>query len=256
VSTVGVADGVAPEKFVEDADIRAVSPVRRIDDSYANGYSNSKWAGEVLLRQTHDLCGLPVAVFRCDMILAHTHYTGQLNVPDMFTRLLLSLLTTGIAPRSFYETDAAGNRPRAHYDGLPVDFIAEAITTLGGQSTEGFRSFDVLNPHDDGVSLDVFVDWLIDGGHDITRIDLYDHWLARFETTLTALPEKRRIQTALPLLDAYRKPDKPVNGAMAPASVFHAAVRQAKIGADNDIPHITSALINKYASDLRRLGRL
>jgi fatty acid CoA ligase FadD9 len=43
-----------------------------IDDRYANGYANSKWAGEVLLRETHDLCGLPVAVFRCDMILADT----------------------------------------------------------------------------------------------------------------------------------------------------------------------------------------
>ena len=254
VSTVGVSEGVSG--FTEDGDIRALSPVRSIADTYANGYSNSKWAGEVLLRQAHDLCGLPVVVFRCDMILAHTRYTGQLNVADMFSRLLLSLLTTGIAPRSFYETDAAGNRPRAHYDGLPVDFIAEAITTLGGQSTEGFRSFDVLNPHDDGVSLDVFVDWLIDGGHDITRIDLHDHWLARFETALMALPEKGRTQSVLPLLDAYRKPEKPINGAMAPAGVFHAAVRQAKISADNDIPHITSALINKYPSDLRHLGLL
>jgi hypothetical protein len=30
-----------------------------IDDRSANGYANSKWAGEVLLRETHDLCGLP-----------------------------------------------------------------------------------------------------------------------------------------------------------------------------------------------------
>ena len=43
------------------------------------------------------------------MILAHTRYAGQLNVPDAFTRLILSLLATGIAPRSFYETDADGS---------------------------------------------------------------------------------------------------------------------------------------------------
>ena len=64
---------------------------------------NSKWAGEVLLREAHDLCGLPVSVFRCDMILADTTYAGQLNLPDMFTRLMLSLVATGIAPVSFYE---------------------------------------------------------------------------------------------------------------------------------------------------------
>ena len=110
-----------------------ISATRKVDDSYANGYANSKWAGEVLLREAHDLCGLPVSVFRCDMILADTTYAGQLNLPDMFTRMMLSLVATGIAPRSFYELDADGNRQRAHYDGLPVEFIAEAISTLGAQ---------------------------------------------------------------------------------------------------------------------------
>ena len=72
VSTIGVGAQVAPSAFTEDADIRVISPTRKVDESYANGYGNSKWAGEVLLREAHDLCGLPVAVFRCDMILADT----------------------------------------------------------------------------------------------------------------------------------------------------------------------------------------
>ena len=131
LSTVGVGDQIEPARFVEDADVRQMSATRMVNDNYANGYGNSKWAGEVLLREAHDLSGLPVSVFRCDMILAEPRYAGQLNVPDMFTRLLLSLVATGVAPRSFYELDAAGNRQRAHYDGLPVDFIAEAISTLG-----------------------------------------------------------------------------------------------------------------------------
>ena len=114
VSTIGVGDQIEPAKFTEDADIRVISPTRKINDSYANGYGNSKWAGEVLLREAHDLCGLPVAVFRCDMILADTTYAGQLNVPDIFTRMILSLVATGIAPGSFYELDADGNRQRAH----------------------------------------------------------------------------------------------------------------------------------------------
>jgi fatty acid CoA ligase FadD9 len=90
------------------------------------------------------------------MILAHSRFVGQLNVVDNFTRLLLSLLVTGIAPGSFYQTDAAGNRARAHYAGVPADFVAEAVTTLGKQGTDGFRSFDVENPYDDGISLDTF----------------------------------------------------------------------------------------------------
>jgi fatty acid CoA ligase FadD9 len=254
LSTVAVAMSVAAHDFVEDGDIREVSSQRPVDSTYANGYANSKWAGEVLLREAHDLCGLPVAVFRSDMILAHRRYEGQLNVPDAFTRLILSLLATGVAPRSFYETDADGRPQRAHYDGLPVDFVAESIVTLAATSTDGYRSYDVMNPHDDGISLDTFVDWLASAGHRITRIDNYDEWFSRFETALTGLPEQQRRNSVLPLLDAYRKPERPVRGAIAPTEVFHGAVRTAKVGAEGDIPHITQPLIDKYVSDLQRLG--
>jgi fatty acid CoA ligase FadD9 len=254
LSTVAVAMTVDPAVFDEDGDIRTISAVRPVDDTYANGYADSKWAGEVLLREAHDLCGLPVAVFRSDMILAHSRYTGQLNVPDAFTRLVVSLLATGIAPWSFYAADTGEQRPRAHYDGLPVDFIAEAITTIGTQTTQGFHSYDVMNPHDDGVSLDTFVDWLVEAGHRIERIDDYDTWLARFETSLKGLPDKQRHSSVLPLLHAYAHPERPVRGALAPTDVFRAQVRAAKVGAEADIPHIDSELIRKYASDVEYLG--
>jgi len=254
VSTVGVGDQIEPGKFVEDADIRRISPARAINDGYANGYGNSKWAGEVLLREAHDLCGLPVTVFRCDMILADTSYTGQLNVADMFTRLMLSLVAAGVAPGSFYELDAEGNRQRAHYDGLPVEFIAEAIATLGVDA--GYQTYHVMNPHDDGIGLDEFVDWLIDAGYPIRRVDDYAEWLARFETSLRALPDAQRQYSLLPLLHNYQKPQVPLNGSMAPTQRFRAAVQDAKIGADNDIPHVTPQVIVKYATDLRLLGLL
>lgn len=255
LSTVAVAMTIDPSVFDEDGDIRTVSPTRPVDDTYANGYANSKWAGEVLLREAHDLCGLPVSVFRSDMILAHRRYLGQLNVPDAFTRLVLSLLATGIAPGSFYAADLNGPRPQAHYDGLPVDFVAEAVTTIGTQTT-GFHSYDVMNPHDDGVSLDTFVDWLIEDGYRIERIDDYDGWLARFETSLKTLPDRQRQQSVLPLLHAYAKPEQPVRGALAPTEVFRAQVRASGVGVGGDIPHIDAELIRKYATDLETLGLL
>jgi fatty acid CoA ligase FadD9 len=257
VSTIGVGDQIEPAKFTEDADIRVISPTRKINDSYANGYGNSKWAGEVLLREAHDLCGLPVAVFRCDMILADTTYAGQLNVPDMFTRMILSLVATGIAPGSFYELDADGNRQRAHtHNGLPVGFIAEAISTLGAQSGTSFQTYHVMNPDDGGVGFDEFVDWLVDAGCAIQRIGDYGHWLRRFETTLRALPERQRNSSLLPLLHNYQKPEKPINGSMASTDRFRAAAQDAKVGPDKDIPHITPQIIAKYVSDLRLLGLL
>ncbi|PND58194.1 oxidoreductase [Mycobacterium sp. ENV421] len=256
VSTIGVGAGITPGRFIEDGDIREISATRAVDDSYANGYGNSKWAGEVLLREANDLCGLPVSVFRCDMILADTTYGGQLNLPDMFTRMMLSLVATGIAPASFYELDADGNRQRAHYDGLPVEFIAEAISTLGAHVTQGFETYHVMNPYDDGLGLDEFVDWLIDAGYPIQRIAEYDSWLQRFETAMRALPDRQRQYSLLPLLHNYQHPERPVRGSIAPTERFRAAVQDAKIGPDKDIPHVSAEVIVKYITDLQLLGLL
>ncbi|WP_224754747.1 carboxylic acid reductase [Streptomyces chumphonensis] len=254
ISSVAVAASLPGDGALdEDADVRVALPDQPVDDGYASGYATSKWAGEVLLREAYDLHGLPVTTFRSNMILAHTDYPGQLNIPDMFTRLLLSLIITGIAPHSFYETDSAGNRQRAHYDGLPVDFTAEAVVALGGAPHAGYRTYSLVNPHDDGISLDTFVDWLNEAGHRIDRVDDYADWFARFETALRAAPEAQRNHSILPLLNAHRKPEAVVNGSAIPSARFRAAVEDARLGPTGRIPRLWPAFIEKYANDLAHL---
>ncbi|WP_425274434.1 carboxylic acid reductase [Streptomyces flavidovirens] len=254
ISSVAVAASLDGDQALdEDSDVREAIPDQPVDDGYASGYATSKWAGEVLLREAHDLCGLPVTTFRSNMILAHSTYPGQLNIPDMFTRLLLSLIITGIAPHSFYATDPAGKRQRAHYDGLPVDFTAEAVVTLGGSALQGYQTFSLVNPHDDGISLDTFVDWLNEAGHRIDRVDEYDEWLARFETALRAAPEPQRQHSILPLLHGHRTPESAVTGSAIPSARFRAAVQAARLGPAGDIPQLSSAFIEKYATDLKEL---
>ncbi|MCX0272752.1 thioester reductase domain-containing protein [Nocardia zapadnayensis] len=254
LSTIAVSHDIEPARFDEVADIRAVSPVRRCHDGYANGYGNSKWAGEVLLREAYERFGLPVTVFRSDMILTHSRYTGQLNVPDMFTRLMLSVVATGLAPRSFYSGGVDGARPRAHYDGLPADFSSAAVTTLGG-NTAGYHTYHLINPHDDGISLDTFVDWLIEAGHGIQRLD-YGDWLKRVEAVMRNLPEKQRQRSLLPLLKAYERPLPPANGATVRAPRLQDAVAATPVAGHTEIPHLTRELILKYVADLRALGLL
>lgn len=256
ISTVAVTALPDGTYVGEDVDVRTASPARSLGTAYAGGYATSKWAGEVLLREANDLCGLPVTVFRSDMILAHSTYSGQVNVTDMFTRLILSIVATGLAPKSFYALDAAGHRQRAHYDGLPADFTAAAITTLGAASTSGYHTYNVLNTHDDGISLDEFVDWLIAQGLDIERIDDYDEWRERFEQAMKTLPEDQRKNSALPLMSAYAHPAPPTGGVAMPAEKFRAAVQSAGIGAGHDVPHLSEELIAKYIADLRQLGLL
>ncbi|WP_433271468.1 carboxylic acid reductase [Actinosynnema sp. CS-041913] len=249
VSSVAVATSRPGKPALdEDSDVRAAIGTQPVHDGYAGGYATSKWAGEVLLREAHDLCGLPVTVFRSDMILAHSRYGGQLNVPDVFTRLLFSLITTGIAPRSFYLGDASA----AHYDGLPVDFTAAAVVALGARD-DGFRTYSLVNPHDDGISLDTFVDWLSGAGHRIERVDDYADWLARFETAMRALPEAQRRHSVLPLVHRFERPEEAVPGSEVPSERFHAAVRAAGVGPTGDIPHLSEPFIRKYAADLKPL---
>ncbi|MCH0540329.1 thioester reductase domain-containing protein [Streptomyces sp. MUM 203J] len=251
VSTAAVRLGTPDASLDEDADIRTAIPARHVGRGYADGYATSKWAGEVLLRDAHERHGLPTAVFRPGILLAHTRYTGQVNVPDLCTRLLLSLVATGIAPGSFHRSGAP-----AHHDGLPVDFGAEAITALGARVTEGHRTFHVLNPHDDGVSLDTFVDWLVEAGHPIRRIDDYDAWLTRFRAALRALPRQQRRHSLLPLLHAFARPEEIGRGPALSAERFHAAVKDAGIGPGKDIPHLSSGLVRKHVTDLVGLGLL
>ncbi|WP_439117402.1 amino acid adenylation domain-containing protein [Mycobacterium marseillense] len=267
VSTANVGDQVAPVAFTEDADIRIISPSRRNDGSRANGYGNSKWAGEVLLREANDLGGLPVAVFRSGMILADTTYAGQLNLSDLVTRMVLSVVATGVAPRSFYQLDAQGNRQRAHYDGLPVEFVAEAIATLGArvgrESESGFATYHVMNQHDDGIGLDEYVDWLIEAGYPIERIDDFGQWLSRFETGLRALPDRVREHSILAVLMSTNalqlQPADPAWNPVVSTDRFRAAVRDAKVGPDKndpDIPHVTPGVIVQYAVGLELFGLL
>jgi fatty acid CoA ligase FadD9 len=121
---------------------------------------------------------------------------------------------------------------------------------------DGYETYHVMNPYDDGIGLDEFVNWLIDAGHPIHRVADYHEWLQRFETAMRALPDRQRQHSLLPLLHNYRRPETPICGPVAPAERFRAAVQDEKIGPDKDIPHVSAALIIKYITNLHMLGLL
>ena len=256
VSTLGMialAEGVVDE----DGDIRELVPECRIEDSYANGYNISKWAGEVLMREAFDLCAVRVSVFRPGMILAHSRFAGQLNVPDMFTRLLYSLAVTGIAPATFYAEDLSAGRPAARYEGIAVDCLAEAITAIGaavpsGAAPSGYASYNLVNPGDEGIGLDQFVDWMIAAGCAIERLPSYGDWARRIETAMNALPDAERQHAMLAIMGPWRLPQGTGATSSLPAARFIAAANAAGV----PIPQLSADLIGKYVADLRHLGLL
>jgi fatty acid CoA ligase FadD9 len=253
VSTIGVLEGARlPGKVLELDGVAALRSVWPAQGGYAHGYATSKWASEVLLNQAHERFAMPLRVFRPGMILPDRRYLGQANVPDLLSRLLASIVNTGIAPRSFY----AGGRA-AHYDGLPVDFIAAAMAALSSAHQEGSATYQLSNAHwEDGVSLDTLVDWVETAGYPIQRIADYPAWFSAFKTRLEALPPDQRQHSSLPILQALAEPSGGRESERVDASRFEMEVRRLKPGGEAGIPHLTESFLHKYLADLRALDVL
>ncbi len=226
-----------------------LADVPLIDERYAGGYSLSKWAGEHLVMKANRELGIPVNILRGNMMLAHQRYSQQINYSDTFVRLLYSILLTGIAPPSFYAVSGEHPLPPENYDGLPVDVVAAAVVAAANFPHQECRAFNIHNyHHDDGCTLDAFVDWIESAGYPITRLDSYDEWFRRFERALQSLPEEQKQRSALEVLGAYQNPRPPVGDIRPDSNHFKELVKTFSTGPE--IPHIDETFIHKCLSDI------
>jgi fatty acid CoA ligase FadD9 len=248
VSTAGVAgrlDRVEPIR--EDEDAAALWQRRPIDSGYAVGYSTTKWADELLMRDLVAHCGVPVSVFRPTMIMPPRSFAGEINADDLLTRILQSIVVTGVAPRSFY----ADTAPRRHFDGLPVDTVARDIAAVALATREGYATYHVADGHlDDGVSLDTFVGWVQRAGYPVKRIDDYSAWLRTFRQRLEALPPPEQRRSALAGLKLWeRLVDR------EPA-FDNRRLRQRldALGESSEMPQIDEPTIRRYLENMASAG--
>ena len=161
-----------------------------------------------------------------------------------------SLVTTGTAPFSFYERGPEGVRTRAHYDGLPVDFIAAAVPAVASDPAVQMETYHVINAHDDGISLDTLVDWVDAAGYPLDRIDDYDRWLALFTSKLEALPHEERQRSSLPVIESLRRP-APAHANLPGSTDFTDAVR--RLATEAEVPHLSAGYVAKCLADLADL---
>jgi fatty acid CoA ligase FadD9 len=255
VSSIGVLAGARGSgKVMEVAGVDALQSIWPASGGYAFGYATSKWAGEVLLKELHERFDAPVRVFRPGMILPDRRFRGQANVPDLLTRLLVSVVCTGLAPRSFY---AGGRGKPEHYDGLPVDFIAAAMVLMSSAEREGHATYQVSNAHwDDGVSLDTLMDWVATAGYPIERVADHAAWFSAFGDRLRQLPAEQRQHSSLPILHQWAEPSPAGASERVDASRFSREVRRLRPCGEAGIPQLNEAFVHKYLADLRALGLL
>lgn len=230
----------------EDANIGEAIPYQEINNQYANGYAISKWASEILLYEAYHRFKLPVTIFRPSMILAHRLYDTEFNITDVFTRLLLSIINTKIAPKSFYQSNS---NLSPHYNGLAVDFVVSSIIKLSKNNHNQRLTFNMVNPQNDKVSLDTIIDWLINSGINIKKIDDYEEWYQQFKLAMEKLPNNLKQYSMLPVISQLKQPQKLTSNFWLLPNKFSSAI-------EDTIPAITPSLINKYIADFKALNLL
>ncbi len=250
VSTVGVLPLLEPcADGNEEAPLLASVP---LVDQYAVGYAASKWADEHLLHRAAGELAVPVNILRGNMMLADSRYSGQINTGDLFTRLLYSIVATGLAPFSFYELSDDGTKQSQHYDGLPVDVVAASVVAVGQTFDDGCRAINIHNYHEeDGCSLDTFVDWIESAGYPVTRIEDYGEWLARFEGKLKVLPEGQKKHSAIDVLGAFAGLQ---STGVEPITCHNYRALVNNWDFAKEIPHVDEAFIHKCLADMELLG--
>ncbi len=259
VSSVGVAAAGSqqdlPRILTEDRLASTLWQDIALTTHYAAGYSVSKWAGELLLEDLERRFGNPVDIFRCSMILAHRELLGEVNEADFFSRLLVGLMATGVAPASFYAVDDQSTTLQqddtsgAHFDGLPVDFVAATIAGSAMAPSHRLSVYHCVNDHwQDGVGLDTVAQWVASSGVKLDSMDSYSAWYQEFRRRLEALPAALRQASAWPIVYQWEHPTP--YGAEHQLDATQLKARLKALGLESSIPQLSEAFIHRCLAGL------
>merc|ERR1711964_323152 len=132
---VSTANTLGPKQF-GTGEIRPTEALPSAEEmaGYNSGYSQSKWAGEMLVNRASQE-GLETAVHRCGMV-CWSSQTGAGNYLNRDMRLLGTVLQCKVAPTSM-------NR----WNLLPANHAAKMIVTLSAQS-KGGEVYHIVNPNE------------------------------------------------------------------------------------------------------------
>jgi thioester reductase-like protein len=128
----------------------------------ANGYAQSKWAGETLVREAGTR-GVPTTVYRMGRVCWHGR-TGGYNRHDLMTQVVAASLRLGCAP----DLDC-------HLSLTPVDQVAAGILARAGEQPPG-QTHHLIGVR--RIAWLRFVEWIGERGHPLETIG-YRRWRER-----------------------------------------------------------------------------
>jgi len=156
----------------------------RLTVNLDNGYAQSKWVAEQLVRKAGDR-GFQVSIYRPATVAGDTR-NGIWNVDDFLCRLLKGCIQLGFVPEGNSRMDMA-----------PVDYMSRAIVSLSLLPSSIAGCFHLNHPIP--PCSDELVDWFCRSGYLLDRIP-YQDWVKK---VLATAEDERKDFALLPLLSMF-----------------------------------------------------
>ncbi|MEV4252171.1 amino acid adenylation domain-containing protein [Spirillospora sp. NPDC049652] len=239
ISSVAVLAGLGAqgvESAAEDAPLGD-------PDLLAQGYAETKWVAETLLRAAADR-GLPVSVYRPHEITG-TRDRGLQNTGTLMSALIKAVVETGLAPDAPMPLNFT-----------PVDYTAEVLAhLLFGEPPEG-RVYHVVNPEPAPLSL--LAERAAALGYEMREMP-YDAWVAEMARRAARDPAsplaaylplftERSPRTGLSVTESYFSGNMP--------ELERANFVRATDGAGYHCPPVDAGLVDLYLRSFAETGFL
>lgn len=201
-----------------------------------NGYAQSKWVAEQLVRQAHER-GLPGFIFRPGRITGDSR-TGAFNGADYFYSMIKGSIQIGMAPDSGNDLE----------DLTPVDYVSKAIVRLAMQEHGRTRQFHLLSPQP--IRLFDLMKFFTSRGHSLRKV-AFEQWRDEL-----LRHKENDIENALhPFLPLYEDFDTE-SEQPAPPSFDSRDARTALAECGLECPPADEALLSVYYQRLLETGYL
>jgi thioester reductase-like protein len=214
LSTGGVFAANAPDGMPLPVDAPTGPP-----EALLNGYAQSKWVAEQLVRQAQDR-GLPITIYR-PTLLSGDKVHGACQTEDFLWRKIKGCIQAGAAPGV-----------DTHFDLTPVDFLSAAVAHISLRPENTGQTFHFRNRH------------LISGHTMFEHLRALDYRLDDLDhkawTTVIHAYSKNSFHT---LTDIF---DKALESRLLPLTLDAAGTEQALTGTTVSCPEITEDLFQTY----------
>jgi amino acid adenylation domain-containing protein/thioester reductase-like protein len=208
-------------------------------EGYSDGYAQSKWAAEKLVRGARNR-GVPVCIYRLTMVTGHSK-TGSFQLSNLICRLIKGLIQLEYAPELDLNMNLA-----------PVDYIVQAICHLSHQPQSLGKTFHLINSQP--LSMHQLILDLNALGYGISSIP-YPQWQAKL---LTMSPDNALTPTVSMFVRTVPHNQKTfIETTSFVAQTFDSRNTQEGLkGTDIICPPVDRSVLKNYLSYLMRQGFL